>query len=123
MEPLLDMLARHMDTTPLNHVRSGRFSCLWLLPLAFLPGLFLIASLKYLDASGWMERYDAFVAFGLLTALSSLAIAFYVIRSSSLPGLRRVVATILLSVVLYFSANLLTIVLMLAIFGLAICKR
>jgi hypothetical protein len=121
MEPLLDKLARQIDTKPLNHIRRGRFSHLWMLPLAFLPGLLLIASLKYFNnASGWVKRCDAFLVCGLLTALCSLVIAFYLIQQSSLPGLRRVVATILLSVVLYCTADVVTLVLELTGFGVAV---
>ena len=51
-----------------------------------------------------MERFDVDYVFSLLTGLSSLVIRFYVIRSTSLPGLRRAAATILLGVGLFYTA-------------------
>ena len=76
MEPLLDQLAHHMDSNSMNHVSRGRFSNLALLPLAFLPGLLLIATLKYLNASGWADEYSTLLPFGVLSALCSSWIAF-----------------------------------------------
>jgi hypothetical protein len=109
-----------MQIKSLHPIQRGRFSSLALLPVAFLPGLLFILTLKYLNASGWADGDGTFQLFALCNALCSLGVAFLFIRSFSLAGMRRVVATILLSVVLYFAAYVVTLILQLLVIGLAV---
>ena len=90
-----------------------------LLPLVFLPGLFLLCFLRVFCFSSWADRYAAewSVAFIVINALSSFGIAFGVIRPFLKIGIIRVIATIIFGVVLSYVSYYTTIFLMVYIFG------